>query len=69
MTAMTQRAILVEKRPGLREMITLKHLIAGRIPTNLGPSAENWTRTVMIFLLIAVIAGIVAMWNRSRYHP
>lgn len=41
----------------------------GRIPTNLGPSAEGWTRTVMIFLLIVVVAGIVAMWNRSRYRP
>jgi hypothetical protein len=50
-------------------MIALKHLVAGRVPTNLGPSAENWTRTVMIFLLIVVVAGIVAMWNRSRYHP
>ena len=50
-------------------MITLKHLVAGRVPTNLGPSAESWTRTVMIFLFIVVVAGIVAMWNRSRYHP
>jgi hypothetical protein len=50
-------------------MITLKHLVAGRIPTNLGPSAEGWTCTVMIFLLIVVVAGIVAMWNRSRYRP
>jgi len=50
-------------------MITLKHLMAGRIPKNLGPSAEDWTRMVMIFLLIAVVVGIVAMWNRSRYHP
>jgi hypothetical protein len=50
-------------------MITLKHLIAARIPTHLGPSAEGWTRTVMIFLVIVVVAGIVAMWNRSRYHP
>jgi hypothetical protein len=50
-------------------MITLKHLIAGRIPTNLGPSAESWTRPVMIFILIVVVAGVVALWNRSRYHP
>jgi hypothetical protein len=49
--------------------MTLKHLIAGRIPTNLGPSAEHWTRPVMIFLLIAVVAGIVAMWSRARYRP
>ena len=54
---------------GLREMITLKHLVAARIPANLGPSAEGWARTVMIFLLIVVVAGIVAMWNRSRYRP
>ena len=54
---------------GLREMITLKHLIAGRTPKNLGPTAEHWTRPVMIFTLIAVVAGIVAMWNRSRYRP
>ena len=33
----------------------------GRIPTNLGPSAEGWARTVMIFLLIVVVAGL------SRY--
>lgn len=50
-------------------MITLKHLMAGRIPKNLGPSAENWTRTVMIILVIAVVAGIVAMWNRTHYRP
>ena len=37
-------------------MITLKHLVAGRIPTNLGPSAEGWTRTLRIFLLIVVVA-------------
>ncbi len=49
--------------------MTLKHLLAGRVPTNLGTSAEGWTRTVMIFLLIVVIAGVIAMWNRSRYHP
>jgi len=49
--------------------MTLKHLIAGRIPTHLGISAEGWTRTVMIFLVIVVVAGIVAVWNRSRYHP
>jgi hypothetical protein len=54
---------------GLREMLTLKHMVAGRILTNLGPSAEGWTRTVMIFLVIVVVAGIVAMWNRSRYRP
>jgi uncharacterized membrane protein YeaQ/YmgE (transglycosylase-associated protein family) len=56
-------------KPGLREMITLKHLMAGRIPTNLGPSAEGWTRTLTIIVLVLVVAGIVAMWNRSRYHP
>ena len=50
-------------------MITLKHLIAGRIPKNLGLAAQDWTRTVMIFFLIAVVAGIVAVWNRSHYHP
>jgi len=50
-------------------MITLKHLIAGRIPKNLGPAAQDWTRPVMLFLLIAVVVGIVAVWNRSRYHP
>jgi hypothetical protein len=50
-------------------MMTLKHLIAARIPRNLGPGAENWTRLVMIVLVIAVVAGIVAMWNRSQYHP
>jgi hypothetical protein len=49
--------------------MTLKHLISGRIPRNLGPAAESWTRLVMIFLLIAIVAGIVAMWNRSHYHP
>jgi hypothetical protein len=50
-------------------MITLTHLLAGRIPKNLGPSAESWTRLVMIFLLIVVVAGVVAVRNRSRYHP
>ena len=54
---------------GLREMVALKHLVAGRVPTHLGPSAESWTRPLMIFLLIVVVAGVVAMWNRSNYHP
>ncbi len=50
-------------------MITLKHLLAGRVPTGWEPSAEGWAQTVMVILLIAVVAGIVAIRNRSRYHP
>jgi hypothetical protein len=50
-------------------MITLKHLVAGRVPTGLGPTMEGWAQTVMIILLVVAVGGIVAIWNRSRYRP
>ena len=50
-------------------MITLMHLLVmGRGPT-LGPANQGWTATVMFIFLIAIAAGIVAIWNRSRYRP
>jgi len=49
-------------------MITLMLLAAGRGPT-LGPGNQGWTSTVMFIFLIVVVAGIVAIWNRSGYRP
>jgi hypothetical protein len=49
-------------------MITLMHLVAGRQASTLGLSAEGLAKTIMIILLVAVIAGIVAIWNRSQYR-
>ena len=55
-------------RAGRREMITLKHLVAAH-NGGPGPYLESWPKAVMLILLIAVVAGTVAIWNRSRYHP
>ena len=49
-------------------MITLMHLVAGRIPTSLGPGFAGWATTIMIILLVAAVAGAVAIWNRSSYR-
>jgi hypothetical protein len=50
-------------------MITLKHLMAIGVRTGPGPYMEDWPRTVLLIFLIAIVAGSVAIWNRSRYHP
>jgi hypothetical protein len=50
-------------------MNTLKHLMAIGVRTGPGPYMDSWPRMVMFIFLIAVVAGAVAIWNRSRYHP
>ena len=55
-------------RAGRREMITLKHLMAAH-NGGPGPYMANWPRTVLFIVVIAVLAGSVAIWTRSRYHP
>jgi hypothetical protein len=30
---------------------------------------ESWPRDVFFIIIIAAIAGAIAIWNRSRYHP
>lgn len=57
-------------RPGTlagREMITLKHLVAFR-GFGPGPYLESWPKIVMIALLVAVVAGTVAIVNRRGYR-
>lgn len=49
-------------------MITLMLLAVGRGPT-LGPWNQGWTSTVLVIFLVVIVAGIVAIWNRSRYRP
>lgn len=46
-------------------MIILNH----RILPGLGPYMDSWPKLVFFIAIIAVIAGGVAIWNRSRYHP
>jgi len=53
---------------GLREMITLEHLVAGRQPSTLGLSAEGLAKTILVILLVVLVAGIIAIWNRSQYR-
>jgi hypothetical protein len=49
-------------------MIILMHLVAGRIPTTLGPGLAGWATTVMVVFLVAAVAVAVAIWNRSQYR-
>ena len=52
-------------------MITLKHLVlgAGAIRTRPGPYLESWPKIILFVVVIAVLGGVVAIWNRSHYHP
>jgi hypothetical protein len=52
-------------------MIALKHLVlgAGAIRTRPGPYLESWPKIVLFVVVIAVLGGVVAIWNRSHYHP
>ena len=45
-------------------MIALKHLVvgAGAFRTRPGPYLESWPKIVLF-------GGVVAIWNRSHYHP
>jgi hypothetical protein len=47
---------------------SLKHLAAAGMPA-LGPANQGWAGIALTVLLIAVLAGAVAIWNRSRYRP
>jgi hypothetical protein len=49
-------------------MITLKHLEAagGGVHIALTAGLAKW---ILLILFIVVVAGAVAMWNRSRYRP
>ena len=53
------------------EMIALKHLVlgAGAIRTRPGPYLESWPKIVLFVVVVAVLGGVVAIWNRSHYHP
>jgi hypothetical protein len=53
------------------EMIALKHLVlgAGAIRTRPGPYLESWPKIILFVVVIAVLGGVVAIWNRSHYHP
>jgi hypothetical protein len=57
---------LVTEGPG--EMITLKHLEAAGGGVHINVSA-GLAQTVLLILFIVVVGGVVAIWNRSRYHP
>jgi hypothetical protein len=48
-------------------MITLRHLVAIR-GFGPGPYLESWPKMVMIALLIALVAGTVAVMNRRGYR-
>jgi hypothetical protein len=52
-------------------MITLKHLVlgAGAFRTRPGPYLESWPKIVLLVFVVAVLGGVVAIWNRSHYHP
>jgi hypothetical protein len=52
-------------------MITLKHLVVGTgaIRTRPGPYPESWPKIVLFVVAIAVLGEVVAIWNRSHYHP
>jgi hypothetical protein len=52
---LTRRTILFTNRLGA------PHLVTGLL--------DSWPKYVFLFFLIAVIAGTIAIWNRSRYHP
>ena len=49
-------------------MITLKHLEAGGGGVHIALT-EGLAQLILLVLLIMVVAGVVAIWNRSRYRP
>jgi hypothetical protein len=62
------RASPAEDASGRRELITLKHLEAGGGGVHIALT-EGLAQLILLVLLIAVVAGVVAIWNRSRYRP
>jgi len=55
-----------DKRGG--EMITLKHLKAAGGGVHIQLTA-GLAQTILLILLVVVVVGAVAIWNRSRYRP
>ncbi len=49
-------------------MITLMHLEATGGGVHISVTA-GLAQTILLILLVVVIGGVVAIWNRSRYHP
>ena len=48
-------------------MITLKHLEAGG-GVHIGLT-QGLAQLILLIVLIVMVAGVVAIWNRSRYRP
>jgi hypothetical protein len=53
---------------GRREMIILKHLEASGGGVHIALT-RGLAQLILLILLIVVVAGVVAIWNRSRYRP
>jgi hypothetical protein len=49
-------------------MIPLEHLVAAGRGVDIHLTA-GLAQTIMLILLLAVVGGAVAIWNRSRYRP
>ena len=49
-------------------MIPLKHLEAGGGGVHIALT-QGLAQLILLVLLIVVVAGVVAIWNRSRYRP
>ena len=51
-------------------MIALKHLVRV-VPsrTRPGPYLESWPKIVLLVVVVAVLGGAVAIWNRSHHPP
>jgi hypothetical protein len=48
----------------MMEVIALKQLAAH--VSGPGPYLEHWPKIVIFVVLVVVVAGAVAIWNRSR---
>ena len=49
-------------------MIILKHLKASGGGVHIALT-QGLAQSILLILLIVVVAGVVAIWNRSRYRP
>jgi hypothetical protein len=49
-------------------MITLKHLLAAGAGIHISLTA-GLAKWILLILLVVVVAGVVAIWNRSSYRP
>jgi hypothetical protein len=49
-------------------MIILKHLEASGGGVHIALT-QGLAQLILLILLIVVVAGVVAIWNRSRYRP